>query len=221
MAIVGIDYMNTNSTRQSASQTGATGLTSKQFLSLFLAQIQKKDPTNPMDTAKMAEQLYHMTQLQQTAQNNSYLASLINSQGTSIKMKAIDMIGHSVWSLSDSISVTKDGAESAKLELGSKAEEVEVKIYDSKGALIKTISKKDLAAGEHNLEWDQTDDNGEKVPEGNYTFKVTAKDVSSKSLDMKIYAKGKIESVGFENGEVILYTAGGRKFKFGNIVKIT
>jgi flagellar hook assembly protein FlgD len=60
---------------------------------------------------------------------------------------------------------------------------VELKLYDVTGRLVKTLAHREFAAGEHNLVWDGTDDEGRLVARGVYFYQLrTPSFVSQKKL---------------------------------------
>ena len=63
----------------------------------------------------------------------------------------------------------------------------ELKIYNTKGQLIKTLVSEQLGIGEHNYIWNGSDDNGKKVSSGIYLYKLTSGDYSEtrKALMLK------------------------------------
>jgi|YelNatPaOPRAMG01_1025707.scaffolds.fasta_scaffold80182_2 flagellar basal-body rod modification protein FlgD len=79
----------------SAAQSSAPGIQPKQittqdFMTLLIAQLQNQDPTNPVDPTQFVTQLAQFTTLDQVSQINSLLQTLVQSamaptgtQGTS------------------------------------------------------------------------------------------------------------------------------------------
>lgn len=53
---------------------------------------------------------------------------------------------------------------------------VDVKIYDSGASLVRTITLATAVQGSHAVVWDGKDDSGVLLPNGDYTFSVTAMD---------------------------------------------
>ena len=76
----------------------------------------------------------------------------------------------------------RDGA--AKITFGiTKKERVELKVYDVTGRLVKTLANREFAAGEHNLYWDGSNDDGQLVSRGVYFYQLrTPSFVSQKKL---------------------------------------
>jgi flagellar hook assembly protein FlgD len=57
------------------------------------------------------------------------------------------------------------------------------------------------------------------VPAGDYTFTITAKDASGKSVAASTYTEGRVSEVRFENGNVLLMV-GGRSIHIGDVISV-
>lgn len=62
------------------SKTGFNGLTSETFLKLLITQLQNQDPTNPMDSEQLLQQLSSMQSLQANIELQSTLKSVSLNQ---------------------------------------------------------------------------------------------------------------------------------------------
>jgi subtilisin family serine protease len=51
---------------------------------------------------------------------------------------------------------------------------VSIKIFNSVGELVKTLSEKDMTEGYHSIEWDATNDYGNKLSSGMYLYRIQA-----------------------------------------------
>ena len=103
--------------------------------------------------------------------------------------------------------------------LGANAANVTVEIYNEDGALVSTITEQNISSGDHQLSWDFTDNNGNKLPEGNYTFKVTATNAKGDSLDTTTFGIGTIDGIKFsENGTTLI--VGGIEYQLADVIEI-
>lgn len=83
------------------------------FLKLLVSTIQNQDPTNPTDPSQMLQQLASMSQVQQSAQTNTKLASIletisIGQSATLIGRQITDDRGQSLGRI-EAVRVTGDG----------------------------------------------------------------------------------------------------------------
>jgi flagellar basal-body rod modification protein FlgD len=80
MSIAASSVSNFSSTNTVASATTTKGVVDpNMFLKLLVSTIQNQDPTNPADPTEMLQQLASMSQVQQSAQTNLKLASLLET----------------------------------------------------------------------------------------------------------------------------------------------
>jgi len=72
----------------------------------------------------------------------------------------------------------------AQIRFGiTRKERVELKVYDVTGRLVKTLANREFAAGEHNLFWDGSNEDGQLVARGVYFYQLrTPSFVSQKKL---------------------------------------
>ena len=63
-----------------AADTGFSGLTSDDFLQLLITQLQNQDPSNPMDSDQLLQQISEMRALQSNIELSDSLQSLTLSQ---------------------------------------------------------------------------------------------------------------------------------------------
>jgi flagellar basal-body rod modification protein FlgD len=99
-----------NSTASSAAQT----LGYNDFLTLLMAEMKNQDPTQPMDPSQMVSQLATVSEVGQSVQSNTTLASLLTATSLS---QAEQLVGRTVTSADGStsgevasVSVTNTGA---------------------------------------------------------------------------------------------------------------
>lgn len=193
------------------------------FLELMIAQLQNQDPLDPMDGTEYAAQLAQFTSLEQLTNLNDsmdrsidadyYLTQSINNTLTAT------LIGNNVKLASP----TLNNIGQASIEFGYKlpvdASSVTVEIYNENGALVRTISEGANSTGDHKLSWDFFDDNGNKLPEGSYTFEITAKDVKGENMDIETYGVGTIDGVRFgEDGTTLI--VGGIEYNLADVIEI-
>ena len=114
----GVDTLN------AAGTTSGYGLSSDDFMKLFLAQLQNQDPTKPVDDSQMLNELSQMTQVStlqgvQTALAGSQLAqssALIgkNVTGIDVNGTAVDGVVSSVTQSTDAGLVLQVGTQYIK-----------------------------------------------------------------------------------------------------------
>jgi flagellar basal-body rod modification protein FlgD len=112
--------------------------------------------------------------LEQLSNINDNLEYLHLFQASINNAQAVTFIGKEVMALGNEIQVNDGAAEACDFELTANAAGVAVNIYDSVGNFVKTIEQGAMDAGRQTVIWDGTDQNGNPVADGNYTFEVMA-----------------------------------------------
>jgi flagellar basal-body rod modification protein FlgD len=193
------------------------------FLELMIAQLKNQDPLNPMDGTEYAAQLAQFSSLEQLtnlndAVNKSIDANYYLTQSINNTLTAT-LIGNDVKLASPVLQNV--GQESVDLgyNFSSDVSQAKIEIYNENGALIKTISEENISAGDHKLSWDFSDNNGNKMPYGKYTYKVTGVDVSGNEITASTYGIGTIDGVKFtENGTTLIVD--GVEYSLADVIEI-
>ena len=184
---------------------GKSVLGKDDFMKLMLMQLKNQDPLSPLDGTEFASQLAQFGSLEQLTNMNKSLETSINAnyqltQSINNTLTAA-LIGKEVKI--EGSGLTYKGQEEIAIgyNLPSNAESVTIKVYDKFGNIVKTINNLSNLSGDHKLFWDFTDNNGEKVPFGEYTFEVDARNSERQNIKVKMYKIGTIDSIKFsENG---------------------
>ena len=217
-----------NSTSSATSATSSTNSNSSMgesdFLQLMIEELKNQDPMNPMDGTQYASQLAQFSSLEQlTNLNNTMTQSVAaNSQLTQSvnNMMVSNLIGKETKLGGSDIQVNGQTSIDLGYNLPTQASQVQVNILDSNGALIKTINGPSLSTGDSKLSWDLTDNNGNKVSNGNYTFQVVAKDGNGQSISPTICKYGTIDGVIFNSSGTTLLVDGAQ-YSISEITEIT
>lgn len=174
-------------TMNGSGQTAKTEAeeTEDRFLKLLVEQMKNQDPLNPMENAQVTSQMAQLSTVTGIDKLNETMASMINSVQSGQSYQAASMIGHNVLVPGDKITNTGTGGIFG-VDVGSDADTIAIEIKDAGGDVVKTINMSKADAGINAVQWDGTMDDGEKAPDGNYTFSSTAKlgstDITSTTL---------------------------------------
>lgn len=216
--------MNVPSTTQVSSQATATSGSSKmgkdEFVKLLMAQLSHQDPTAPMDSEAFVAQLAQFAHVELQQSTNAQLESLVMAQAASNQMGAANFVGKDVTFTANKVTL-KDGAEtSLQGHLAGPATKVTAVIKDAAGKVVRTIQMGAQPEGDLKAPWDGRDDQGVKLPAGDYSVSLTAADVSGKSVAIDSRVKGRVTGVSFQNGypELLVGTS---RIKLGDVVEIS
>ncbi len=212
-----------NQTPSSVSASGKSQLGKDDFLKLMLQQLKNQDPLDPLNSEQYTAQLAQFSSLEQLQNINDSLTQSINTnylltQSVNNTLTAA-LIGKGAKIKSDKLSF--DGQDTAQFgyKLPAQASKVVVKILDSNGKVVKIFNDVPKTGGDHKLSWDFTDDEGVKVPNGDYTVKVEAEASNGKEIKTDIYSVGTIKAVRFtENGTSIVIN--GIEYSLGDVYEI-
>lgn len=203
-----LDFIGNASAYQ--PQPGKSELGKDDFLRLLMEQMKYQDPLNPMDSTEFTAQLAQFSALEQLSNMNDSLDASINAnyqliQAVNNTMTAT-LIGKEIKI--DNTNINYSGQENVYIgyNLPADASNVVIKIYDENGNVVRTIDDVPTSSGMHKVSWDFTDDNGNKVPQGNYSFKVEATSMNGEDeMTFDYYQVGIIEGIKFtQNGTMLV-----------------
>lgn len=215
--------VGTTSTTSSTSSTSSTTLGKDDFLKLLCTEMENQNPLDPMSGSEYAAELAQFSEVEQLENIDSDLTSSLSTQesltqAVSNSLSAT-LIGKEVSITNDSFEYDGSTSKTLGYTLSSAAESVTVKIYDSDGDLVRTISNCDTSSGDNTVSWDGTDDSGDTVDSGTYTFTVDATDSSGNSITTSTFIYGTIEAVKFKSTGTY-FTVDGQDISISNVLEI-
>lgn len=152
-----------------------SGETEDRFLKLLVAQMNNQDPLNPLDNAQVTSQMAQISTVNGIEKLNTTMSSLMTQFSGLQTMQGAGLIGHSVLVEGNGISLS-GGQSVAAFDLKEAAKSVKVDILDSHGAVIESVDLGAMDAGRHPFSWDGELTAGGTAADGQYRFRVTAKD---------------------------------------------
>ncbi len=170
------------------------------FLTLLITQLQNQDPLNPTDSTEYTAQLAQFSSLEQLSNINQNLEYLQLFQASINNAQAVSFIGKEITALGDAIQVKEGVADACEFELTADADGVIVNIYNDAGNLVKTIDQGAMEAGRQTVVWDGTDQNGNQIQDGDYTFEIMAVDANDQDVKAITYTSGVVSGVTFIDG---------------------
>ncbi len=212
-----------NSVTESTAQIAGAkpnALDKDAFLNLLIAQLQNQDPLNPTDSVEFTAQLAQFSSLEQLGNVNTNLKQLQYVQMSINNSQAVSLIGKQIRAFGNSLQRVDDQPVDCNFSLDQDAAVAVVSIYDSTGEFVKSIEAENLAKGNQTLEWDGTDQNGNPVPNGNYTFEVLATDAEGRDIGTATFFSGTVTGVTFENGRTML-VCDSQKVDLSEVVEVT
>ncbi|SEK16750.1 flagellar basal-body rod modification protein FlgD [Variovorax sp. OK605] len=169
-----------NATSAATTSSVSNEDSEQRFLKLLVTQLNNQDPLNPMQNAELTSQLAQMSTVSGIEKLNTTLSGLVNQTGSNQVLQSASLIGYNVLSPGDVLTTKKpdDGKEPATqafaVELPGTAANVDIKIVDSAGNVVRTINAGAMKEGVNAVTWDGKDDAGNVVPAGAYQFTADA-----------------------------------------------
>ena len=183
-----------------------------QFLKLLTYQLKAQNPLKPYDNQEFASQLAQFSQLEQLTDIKGIMEEQskqnILLSRTMSNAALPGMLGKNATALTNYLQL--ENGESAKIgyNLNIAASEGELSILDSTGNVVKNVTLSELDSGDHRLTWDGTDNNGNKLPDGTYTFFADVINSDGSEYSAETFTNGVIEAVRFKSEGTMLLVNG-------------
>lgn len=190
------------------------------FLNLLITQMQAQDPLDPMKSSDFSAQLAQFSALEQMSNVNKNLEDLISYQANMSNNMAINLIDRTVTIPGKNLTISEGQPGTISYELSADAKSVSIEIYNSKEVQVASISQKGESAGLHEFAWNGKDFGGNTLPDGSYTFTVSATDNSDLPVPTRTSEKSKVTEVIFENGKSYVMTENNNKIDLINITSV-
>jgi flagellar basal-body rod modification protein FlgD len=210
--------MNTATTRNTS--TAGTGAISQSvvgkddFLKLLTFQLRSQNPLKPYDNQEFAAQLAQFSQLEQLVDIRSLISEQVNSNNQltqTIANSALPgMIGKQAKAYTDNFAYNGSDKPTLGYDLDSNVQSGILTVKNAAGKIVKEIelNGNDLNQGNHKIEWDGTDAEGNTVGAGKYYFNVEGKDLNGSKFTSYTSIYGKIEAVRFKSEGTMLVING-------------
>jgi flagellar basal-body rod modification protein FlgD len=183
-------------TRAANVQEAVSALGPDVFLRLLVTQLQSQDPTNPTQNEDFVAQLAQFSTLEQTTSTNDLLEQLIGQDAQRTQFDLVNLIGRTIVSTGDTISLGKSDQPALAYALSDTANQVTLEVLGPDGKILRTIqSDAPGTAGGHQVIWDGLDNDGDRVPEGVYQFRVKAVNANQEPVSNFTFARERVSNI--------------------------
>jgi len=198
-----------NATANANVQAAVSALGPDVFLRLLVTQLQSQDPTNPVQNEDFVAQLAQFTTLEQTTNTNKLLEQLIGQDTQRTQLDLVNLIGRTVVTEGDTVSLGKDDEATLAYALSGTASRVNIEVLGPKKEIIRTLSSTALEApGGHQVQWDGLNESGDRVPEGVYQFRVKAEDARQQVVPNFTFARERVMNIVFGTESPVVVQSG-------------
>ncbi len=219
-----VDYLNANAlnlpnTTKTGNNTDNT-LGKDDFMDLLIAQISNQNPMEPMKDTEFIAQLAQFSSLEQMQNIASGMEMLSLTQAASTNSQMVNLIGKRAVIEGNDFTIKDNDNVRLRYDItddeGTK--NLKLIIRDSNNDIVKTIDLNEANIGENLFEFDCTDENGNKLSNGNYHYEILNSDNEIPS-GLKTYSNLLIDAVKFD-GSTIILRSGTNKLSIDNIIEV-
>lgn len=217
--------MTTSPINATTTTGAATNPTSKNstlnqadFLNIFVTQLKYQDPLQPMDNAQMASQMAQFSMVQSLNSMTESMKSMESSQNAVNNLQAAALVGKKVEVKGSSLSLSQGTASEGSYQLDNPGKAT-IKIMDEKGGLVRVIETQVMDTQKQKFIWDGKNQQGATLPDGQYSFQVSAVDAQGADIGVKTTMVGKVDGVSLDQGKAYLQI-GSNKVLLSEIIAI-
>jgi flagellar basal-body rod modification protein FlgD len=209
----------TTTSSSSSSTSSNSTLTSSDFLTLLVSELQNQNPLEATSTTDLVNQLTSYANFTSQQSINSNLSSLASSFSSLVTLNSVNYIGHTVEAKTDTSTLT-NGSATFGYSLSSAASDVSISIQDSAGNTVWTGTGTGNA-GSNSFTWDGKDSSGNQLSDGGqYTVSVTATNSTGNSVLNYTTVTGTVTGIDTSTSTPSL-TVNGISVSAANIIGVT
>ncbi|MDA1191098.1 MAG: hypothetical protein O3A46_05360 [Candidatus Poribacteria bacterium] len=179
------------------------------FMKLLVSQLRYQNPLEPMDNRDFIAQLSQFSSLEQLTDLRETFDASLQQQKTMNQTLAVGLLGQTVNVPTNLAVLHGDGEEtSIHYYLESDAKSVEIQIKDVNGAVVRTLTPGAQPMGDQEVVWNGTDDLGNALPEGNYTYHVLAVGGGDLPVPVLPFFQGRVDGLRLTEEGIMLKIEG-------------
>jgi flagellar basal-body rod modification protein FlgD len=219
MTVAATTATTTAATTTTAASTASSSLTSTDFLTLLVSELQNQNPLEPTDSTEFVNQLTSYANYEQQQTLNSNLSTLVTSFNSLLTLNSSNYIGQTVTAKTDT-GTLQDGQIAFGYSLDSAAASVTLTVKDSSGNAVWSGSGT-KTSGSNSFTWDGTTTDGTQLSDGGqYTLEVSATDSTGQSVYGYTTLTGKVTAVDNATGTPML-KIGNSSVSTSNVIGVT
>ncbi len=190
------------------------------FLELMMQQLKNQDPMEPMDNGEFLGQMAQFSTVSGIESMEASLKGLTDTFAVGQTLQSAQLVGQEVLIENPSLSLDAQGSTGGRFELAASSSDVRLDMKDATGTVVRQVDLGEFRSGRHDFTWDGKNSKGDRVPAGNYTAAITAK--NGDSFDSATILSARIvDSVEFgQGGQTTLNTTLGDTLTLDDVRQI-
>lgn len=196
-----------NATASSQFTSSHVRETEDRFLRLLVTQMKNQDPLNPLDNAQVTSQMAQLSTVTGVNKLNDTVKALSDSFLAGQSLQAAALVGHGVMVPGNKLNLS-GGAAYAGVEVSGAVDKLVVNVKNASGVVVHSADLgAQKAADTVPFQWDGRNAAGALLPDGAYTFEVSATQ-GGKKVETTALAVGQVGSVSLGAQGAILNVTG-------------
>jgi flagellar basal-body rod modification protein FlgD len=170
------------------------------FLRLLTEQLQNQDPLDPMKNEDFVAQLAQFSSLEQLVGLQSTMEAVYLGIASMNNATMANLLGTEVVALGDTFRYDGAGDQVLHFDAAASFDSATVTITNSDGKVVDTIEIGGHGDGEFTVAWDGQDLDGQPLPEGEYTFTISATTAEGTSVEVDTLVVGIVDEMDYSTG---------------------
>jgi len=146
----------------------------KQFLQLFIAQLQHQDPLSPLEPDQLTAQLAQFSQLEQLTGVNDRLDKLAGQSKNTGGAALLNLLGKRVSFDGSTLVVQGGKTPTVRYTVPESADKVTATVRSSDGTAVRVVDLGAQGTGQHTFAFDGKGALGTVLPDGSYRLEIAA-----------------------------------------------
>lgn len=217
-----IDGLRNNPSANVKPETNEEGqaLNQSDFFALLTQQLSFQDPTKPVENDQMISQMTNFTMADGISNMNTNFESFAASMTSNQALQASSLVGQQVLVPGNTALKQGDTPIAGSFSTNLSAHNLQARIEDGAGQLIRTVDLGSAQPGKHRFEWDGLDNNGNPTPDGAYSVVVQGT-IGNETATLPISTYAKVNSVSLgANGTGLTINTNNGSVKLAEIEEI-
>ncbi len=169
------------------------------FLKLLTTQLQNQDPSSPMDNEQFLSQLAQFSSLEQLMGVQETMSAVAQGIQAMNSASMANLLGTTVVARGNTVALQEGGSAELGWSAPTALSEATLTITDETGRVVRTVDL-GTAEAEGSFTWDGLDSDGNAVPAGRYSFKVTGSDADGNAVIADGRVTGVVDGMDYATG---------------------